>query len=194
VRFWQFSSDTLTPGIDPYLPEVHVSSSGKEVSVNRVALYRHLHYVTTLNARETTTFGLLKGLARKVSIFIPKEQAALRNIHGSSTLRIEPNHGHIHAIFHITLSSTLQSIKTETETAQQLSQLSQEASQLLAHRAVAFLHKTQKLDVDPLGVGRQLDWRYPDTFRTLGSWHNEYPKISMTVHVTVRIDRMGDVK
>ena len=194
VRFWQFSSDYLTPGIDPYLPEIHVSSSGNAVSANQVALYRHLQYISTLNPDETMTFGLLKGLARKVSLFLPNQEASLRNIHGSSNLQVERRHHQIDAIFRVKLASTLQSIKTQSETAQQLSLLSQEASRLLARRSVAFLRRTQKLDVDPLGVGRQLDWRHPHTFQAFGSWHKAYPKVVMTVHVTLRINRMGDVK
>ena len=194
VRFWQFASDVATPGVDPYLPQVSLASKPNHVLVNRVALYRHLTYVSTLSPQNTMTFGILKGLAHKVSLFLPRQQATLRAIHGSSRLQVQDRHGHISAMFHVVLSSTLEGIGTQTETAAQLALLSHEGSEILARRCLTLLEKTQKLDVDPFGVGRNLDWHHPESFLAIKHWHKEYPKVHMTVHVQLKIHKMGDLK
>ncbi|PSR28583.1 MAG: spore gernimation protein [Sulfobacillus thermosulfidooxidans] len=194
VRLWQFAANAATPGIDPSLPQVTVDAKTKQIDVDRIALYQHLRYVGTLDANQTMTFGLLKGEAHKVSLFLPRQQATLRAIHGPSHLTVKERNGIVYASFYLKLYSTLEGIKTQTETEGQLAELSQEGSAVLAHRCLALLQKTQKMDVDPFGVGRKLDWRYPGEFTAFKHWHQEYPKVHMSVHVDLRIDKMGDIK
>ncbi|OLZ10592.1 hypothetical protein BFX06_08430 [Sulfobacillus thermosulfidooxidans] len=194
VRLWQFAANAATPGVDPYLPQVTVKTKTDEIDVDRIALYQHLRYVGTLDANQTMTFGILKGLAHKVSLFLPREEATLRAIHGPAHLTVTEHNGAVYATFNIKLHSTLEGIKTQTETEGQLAELSREGSAILAHRCLALLQNLQKMDVDPLGVGRKFDWRYPQEFTSFKHWHQEYPKVHMSVHVELTINKMGDIK
>ncbi len=194
IRFWQFAADALTPGVDPYLPEVLVNKKSQKMMVSQEALYRHFTYVGSLNPQETMAFSLLKGVAHKVNIYLPHLQATLRAIHGSTHLSVRERRGQVYATFHLNLMTTLEGIGTQTETAAQLAHLSKLSSTVLAHWCLGVLEKTQKLDVDPFGIGRKLDWRYPQEFKRFKHWHNEYPKVHMTVSVKTRINKMGDIK
>ncbi len=193
VHFWQLSEDAATPGVDAFLPYVTVSST-KNVVINQVALYRHLRYVTTLTPSETDAFGILKGLARKLSLSMPQVQASLREIHGTSQMSVYKAHGKVHAVFHVSLLATLGSVASITETARQNSVIAHEASAILAKRCLAVLKQTQKDDVDPWGVGRMLDWQHPHIYAQYAHWHQEYPKVVMTVHVHVKLYKLGDLK
>ncbi|AUW93191.1 hypothetical protein BXT84_03840 [Sulfobacillus thermotolerans] len=194
VKLWQFMEDAVTPGVDPHLPDVIVEPAKQQISVDQVALYRHFQFVTVLSPLETQDFGLLEGLANKVSLYLPRGHISLRSIHGNANLRTSVNHGIIHAVFRINLTSTLADTGQVIVTPAQNAQIATEASQQLANSCLSLLKYTQRMDLDPWGVGRMLSWQHPRTFAKFKHWHQEYPKVVMTVQVHLHVYRLGNIK
>lgn len=194
IKLWQFAADVNTPGVDPRLPYVSVDPSTKEIVIDRVALYRHLQFVTTLSPTQTEDFGLLKGIANKVSLFIPQGHISLRSIHGQAHLQTAVVHGTAQAKFIINLTCTLANTATVTETPAANAAIASQASGILARQCLKLLRYTQAKDVDPLGVGRMFDWQHPNTFLKFRHWHQEYPKVAMTVHVNLHVYKLGNIK
>ncbi len=192
VRLWQVLVRLATPGVDIFLPVATPLKDG--YLVDSVALYRHFQYVTTLTPRQSMAFGILDAISHKGSIFLPHYNASLRAIAGSSALTTHLRHGQVDATFTIKLTSTLEGIGSVTETAAQIAGMSDRASATIAASCLNLLQVTQKDDVDPLGVGRTLSWQNPRAFDHFRHWHQEYPHVHMRVHVSVTINKMGDVK
>ncbi len=192
VRLWQVLVRLATPGADMYLPIATPVKDGYRVDT--LALYRHFHYVATLNRTQSMTLGILAGISKKASIFLPRYNASLRAVAGTSALRAKVVDGQVDATFNIHLTSTLEGIGSVTETASQLAGMSNRASATIAQSCLNLLKLTQHYDVDPLGIGRQLSWQHPSAFTKFPHWHQEYPHVHMTVHCTVLIDKMGDIK
>lgn len=192
IRLWQALVRLATPGVDIYLPIATPTKDGYRVDT--LALYRHFQYVTTLTRTQSMTFGILAAISHKASIFLPRYNASLRAIAGTSALSTKLVHGQVDATFTIRLTSTLEGIGSVTETASQLSGISDRASATIAQSALNLLKLTQKYDVDPLGIGRQLSWQHPSAFSHFPHWHQEYRHVHMTVHCTVLINKMGDIK
>ncbi len=194
IKLWQFAADANTPGVDPRLPYVSVDPSSQEIVIDRVALYRHLQFVTALSPTQTQDFGLLKGLANKVSVFIPQGQISLRDIHGQVHLQTVVANGRVQAKFRINLTSTLASTAAVTETPASNAAIASEVSKVLAQQCLSLLQYTQSKDVDPLGIGRMLDWQHPNTFLKFRRWHQEYPKVAMSVQVHLHVYKLGNIK
>lgn len=194
MKLWQFAADASTPGLDPRLPYVSVDPSTKQIIIDRMALYRHWQFVTVLSSGQTEDFGLLKGLANKVSIFIPHGQISLRGIHGRVRLQTAVANGQVQAKFRISLTSTLASTAAVTETPAGNAAIASQASKILAQQCLSLLQYTQTKDVDPLGVGRMLDWQHPNAFLKFRRWHQEYPKVAMTVQVHLHVYKLGNIK
>jgi len=193
VRFWQLEERLATPGVDAVLPYINPVAEGQ--AVNRVALYRGPQYVTTLSVPETTAYALIAGHSYKTSLYLTHAyDANLIAVTGPSRLSVGMVGHHVHATVNLALTATLESLDTNTETAKQLSQISQQASTVVAHTVAHFLEHTQKLDTDVLGVGRLLSWTAPRQFARVGSWAKRYPQVRFTVHCRVTINKMGDIK
>ncbi len=194
VSMWQFAAEDQTPGVDPHLPYVSIDPAAQTIVTDRVALYRHLQFVTVLSPQQTQDFGLLEGLANKVSVFIPQGQVSLRSIHGSAHLRTTVVHGTVQATFLLNLTSTLAGTATVTQTPAGNAAIAAKASKVLAQNCLRVLKYTQAKDVDPWGVGRMLDWQHPNTFLKFRHWHQEYPKVAMTVHINLHVFKLGNIK
>ncbi len=192
MRFWQYLVRIDTRGVDPYVPVALPFSQG--YSVDRVALYRGYHYVTMLDPTQTTTFGILQGLAHKVSLYVPKFHATVAFLTGPSLLTTQVVDGQIRAIFDVHLTAMLMGLDPHSETTQKVSDISQMASQILARRGVTLIRQLQHQDVDPLGIGRMLSWQHPGTFSHYPHWHEEYPKVHVIVHCVVKITDVGTTK
>lgn len=192
MRLWRVLVRLATPGVDIYLPVAVPIKDGYMVA--SVALYRKFQYVTTLTPIQSMTFGILAGISHKESLFMPKFNGSLRAIVGGSSLTTRMVDGHVDANFSIHLSATLEGIGSVTESAIQLSEMSNRASATIAQSCLDLLKFTQKEDVDPLGIGRQFSWQHPTAFDHFAHWHQEYPHVHMTVHCTVTINKMGDIK
>jgi len=192
VRLWQFLSREATPGVDAFLPVVSTAPQG--FTTDTVALYRKYRYVTTLSPKETQIFGILEGISHKANFYFPRWQADIRAVSGGSHLSTTVIHGQVHATINLRLTATLASIGSVTENAQELSMVAQAASKRITDDARRLIQKTQALDVDPLGIGRMLSWQHPRSYTQYLPWHQEYPKVDVTVHCTVTINKMGDLK
>ncbi|MCL5972671.1 MAG: Ger(x)C family spore germination protein [Firmicutes bacterium] len=192
MRFWQYLVRIDTRGVDPYIPVALPFSQGYRV--DRIALYRGYHYVTMLDPTQTTTFGILQGLAHKVSLYLPKFQATVAFLTGPSRLTTQVVNGQVHATFNVHLTAMLMGLDSHSETTQKISEISQMASDTLAKRCVALVRQLQHQDVDPLGIGRMLSWQHPDTFSHYAHWHQEYPKVHVIVHCVVKITDVGTTK
>lgn len=192
MRLWRVLLRLATPGVDIFVPVAEPTTDG--YLVDAVALYRHFQYVTTLTRTQSMTFGILAGISHKASLFLPRYDASLRALAGTSALSTQLVNGQVNATFNIHLTSTLEGIGSVTETASQLSGMSERASATIAQSCLNLLRLTQKDDVDPLGIGRHLSWQHPNAFSRFVHWHQEYPHIHMTVHCTVIINKMGDIK
>ncbi len=194
LKLWQFAADAETPGVDPRLPYVTIDSTNQQIEINRIALYRHFRIVSVLSPAQTEDFGLLRGLSNKGTLFIPQDQVSLRSIHGHVRLHTAVVKGAVQATFRITLTSTLANVGTVTATPAENSAIAAKASVILAQRCLELLKFTQAKDVDPLGVGRMLDWQHPNTYLKFPHWHQEYPKVAMIVHVHLRVYKLGNTK
>ena len=193
IHLWQFSSDALTPGVDPHLPYVTVEPN-KNVTINRIALYRHLQFIVALNPQQTADYGLLKGLAQKLTLAVPYDHATVRDIHGYSRLSTHLKGGQIQARFHIVLQGTLANLRSITDTTTDNAIIARESSEILSRQCLAVLTFTQQHDVDPWGIGRMLNWQHPDAFVRYPHWHQEYPRVEMVVHVQMQLHKLGDLK
>lgn len=193
IHLWQLLGDAFTPGVDPHLPYVTVEPD-KNVQINRVALYRHLAYITTLTPQQTVAYGMLKGLARKVSMAVPYDHATLREITGQAQLSTRLVDGRLEATFDIFLRGTLANLRSITDSAEDNAIIARQASEKLSQQCLSVLTLTQAQDVDPWGVGRVLDWQHPHEFARYSHWHQEYPKVVMVVHVHMTIHKLGDLK
>ncbi len=192
VRLWQLMDRQSTPGVDPFLP---VSAPAPEgFFTNTVALYRKYQYVTTLSPQETTIFGILEGLSHKANFYFPRWKADVRAVTGSKSLSTQLVDDKVHATINLRLNGTLAQIGSVTESSQDVARLSSATAHQIATEATALIKKTQALDVDPWGIGRQLSWQHPNAFAARRPWHQTYPTIDVTVHCSVKIDQLGDVK
>jgi spore germination protein KC len=192
VRLWQLMARQATPGVDPYLPVVAPAPQG--YYTDTVALYRKYQYIATLTPKETMVFGILQGISHKANFYFPHLDADVRSISGGKSLSTTVVGGRIHATINLHLTATLAQIGTVTETAQDLSRLSYDTARTISTEATALIKKTQKLDVDPWGIGRTLSWSHPNAFRRSLPWHKTYPTVDVTVHCEVKINKMGDLK
>lgn len=192
MHFWQFAERLHTPGISAVLPRVDLSSSG--YTVDKISVYRGYHYVTTLSPSLTQDYGLLADTSHKDGLFLAKPfQSGLRAIDAKTSIRTKLAKGHLKSALDVKVKATLDSLSTYTATPTQVAQVSKAASMLLSRRLAHFLALTQKLDVDPLGIGRRLDYRHPAWFKAIGPWFKAYPRIHFRVHVQVHIRRIGDL-
>ncbi|MCY0908241.1 MAG: hypothetical protein OWR62_07635 [Sulfobacillus thermotolerans] len=194
VKLWQFGADAATPGIDPHLPYVSLDPNTHTIVTDRVALYRHFQFVTALSPQQTQDFGLLEGLANKVSIFIPQGRISLRSIHGEAHLRTAVVHGKVHATFLVNVTSTLSGTSTITQSPNVNAAIADKVSKVLAQSCLQVIQYTQKEDVDPWGVGRMLNWQHPHTFLKFRHWHQEYPKVAVSVKVNMHVYKLGNIK
>lgn len=193
VRFWQMAQRLTTPGVDIVIPYIKPGSS--TYIADQLALYRHYQFITTTTSAQTLSYGFITGAAHKDAINLPTVyNTSLRAIKGTSHLSTSVHRGQVTATFTINLLSTLGTINTGTETVQQLHQMAIAASQKISRRCAAFLKFTQKEDVDPLGVGRMLDWQHPTFFDHIAHWHTIYPHVHMIVHVKVKVVRLGALR
>lgn len=192
VRWWQFLVRLDTPGIDPYAPSATAFKQGYQV--NQVALYRHYRYVTTLSPEQTITFGLMKGLAHKASIFLPSWHATMAFLNGPSRLTTRVVQNHIYAHWTIRLHATLEGVPPSSDNSRQLQEMSARTAAIIARRATTLIALTQKEDVDPFGVGRMLSWQHPEAFRKFLPWHKTYPHVETTVDCVVQITNVGTAK
>lgn len=193
VRLWTLMNRTATPGVDLVLPALTIKDGNP--TVNTVALYRGMNFVTFFNHQETTGYAMAAGLSKKTPLYLPDEwHASLDFIQAKKSLSTKVKGHHITAIDTIHVTATLESIGTTTENAHQLSAISQRAATLLSHEALASLRLSQKEDVDVLGVGRHLSWVSPREFSQFSDWHKEYPQVDFKVDTVVTINKMGDVR
>lgn len=192
VHFWQFAERLHTPGISAVLPQVDLSSSG--YTVDKVSVYRGYRYVTTLSPSLTQDYGLLAGVSHKNGLFLAKPfQSGLRAVDAKTSVTTKLAKGRLQSTLDVKVKATLDSISTYTATPTQVAQVAKAASKVLRRRLDHFLSLTQKLDIDPLGVGRRLDNRHPSWFKAAGPWFKAYPRIHFKVHVHVQVRRIGDL-
>lgn len=192
VRLWQMSERLGTPGVDLALPLV--SSTPEGPAVDQIAVYHGYHYAGTFNRQQTTAYALDAGYSYKSPLYLPHYWKAEFNfVADKVSMHANARGDHVNATLNMHVTETLESIDTNTETAEQLSVLSRQSSRLIAHEAMQYVTTSQKLDTDLLGVGRYLSWTNPAAFNRLGDWHREYPRVHFTIHCTVRINKMGDI-
>ena len=192
VHFWQFAERLHTPGISAVLPQVDLSSSG--YTVDKISVYRGYHYVTTFSPSLTQDYGLLADVSHKNGLFLAKPfQSGLRAVDAKTSIRTTLAKGRLKSTLDVKVKATLDSISTYTATPTQVAQVAKAASVVLSRRLDHFLALTQKLDIDPVGIGRRLDSRHPSWFKAAGPWFKAYPRIDFKVHVQVHVRRIGDL-
>lgn len=193
IRFWQVIARLATPGVDLALPDIQPGPEGGVV--DRLSLWRHDQYVATLPVNTSQILGLLQGRSHKLSFYLTHAQGAdIRAVAGGSSIHTTVgSDGKVSAQINLSLTATLDGINTTTETASQLSEISRQASHLIALRSVATIRTLQKLNVDPLGIGRELSWQHPSRYGQLHHWHAIWPHVPVTVHVHIKVNKMGDV-
>jgi spore germination protein KC len=193
VRFWQLEERLVTPGVDPVLPLIEPSHQSP--IVNRVALYRGPHFVHALNVYDTTAYALIAGHSHKTSLYLPgRWQANLIFLAGPSHVEVGVRGRHVVAHLQVALTGTVESLNSTTETPRQLAAIARLGSRQLSAMMAHFMQDTQKLDVDPLGIGRLLSWVAPRQFSRLGPWHRVYPTVQLIVTCQLHINKMGDLK
>lgn len=192
MHFWQLAERLHTPGVSAVLPQVDLSSSG--YTVDKISVYRGYHYVTTLNPSLTQDYGLLADVSHKNGLFLAKPfESGLRAVDAKTSIRSKLAKGHLKSTLDVRVKATLDSISTYTATPTQVAQIAKAASMRLSRRLAHFLALTQKLDIDPVGIGRQLNSRHPSWFKAVGPWFKAYPRIHFKVHVQVFVRRIGNL-
>lgn len=193
ARLWEVSTKLLSPGMDIALPYIAIEDNHPNVS--RVALYRGTRFLTALTPLQTQAYALARGKGRKIALFLPDAWgASLSTIRDSAHLKVTTRGGTVHATVSMRVHATLESVDTGSANTEQISAISKRTSEVLAQRVMQFIRFTQTEDVDPLGVGRTLDWTAPTEFARYQPWPREYPNVHFTVHCQVTLEKLGDME
>ncbi|MCY0880393.1 MAG: hypothetical protein OWS74_00195, partial [Firmicutes bacterium] len=190
IRLWQVLDRLNTPGIDLVLPQTGISSEGYRLS--QVALYRKTRYITTLSPNQTRTLAFLEGVAANETLPLPHHHGTLYGIHGSRTLSVSVSAPHtITATVHLNLKGSWISSAEYDPSNAQIAAIAHNASQRILSQSLALLQKTRTLDVDPLGIGRQLSWTDPQAFQQMRPWHRQYPHVHFVVDCHFTVQKLG---
>ncbi|WP_036681927.1 Ger(x)C family spore germination protein [Paenibacillus tyrfis] len=203
----EFIRDLYSPGKDPVLP--YIVQKNNEIILYGAALFRGDQMVGTLPLRKIFYLRLLRDRFRSGMTEIGISPEALGSIGSPSKGQKQ-----VYLVFdsvksesrirltdakqlaftvQVHMSGRLQEISSPVNlrNRQVIELLEREASKAVQANAMAFIEKTQRLNVDPVGFGEKYRAQHRGTGLTLNKWKQLYPKAKVSVEVSTKILRTG---
>ncbi|MEC0212237.1 Ger(x)C family spore germination protein [Paenibacillus ehimensis] len=203
----EYIRDLYSPGKDPVLP--YIVQRNNEIILYGAALFRGDRMVATLPLREIFYLRLLREPFRSGMTEIGLSPEALRSIASpskgqkqiylvldsvKSESRIRLTNAKQPAFtVQVHMSGRLQEISSPVNlrNRQVIEVLEREASKAVQANTMAFIAKTQKLNVDPVGFGQKYRAQLRGSGLTADKWKQLYPKAKVRVEVVTTILRTG---
>ncbi|WP_010496188.1 Ger(x)C family spore germination protein [Paenibacillus elgii] len=203
----EFIRDLYSPGKDPVLP--YIVQRDNEIILYGAALFRGDQMVGTLPLSKLFYLRLLRDRFHSgmTEIGIPSEALGsigspskgqkqvylvLDSVKSKSRIRLT-DAKQLAFTVQVHMSGRLQEISSPVNlrNRQVIELLEREASKAVQANVMAFIKKTQRLNVDPVGFGEKYRAQHRGTGLTPDKWKQLYPKAKVSVEVSTKILRTG---
>lgn len=194
VLMIDFLSDLATPGIEPVLPQISLSG-GNKIYLNGAAVFKGRKMVGSLNEQECRGYRWLyhkENRGGTVTINSPIDKKALSLEIDSIASKIRPVFKGDQLVIEINVDTELKLLEQTGQgnlmAEQGRTQLENLAEQEIKKQIEACVAKSQRLNSDILGFGRQVYRYYPGYWQKAEDhWEADYPKLVTKIRVTSRV-------
>ncbi len=190
TNFHVFLKQVYEIGQTPYLP--YISKVEDLVQITGIALLRQGSFVHKLDLDEAFT---LKLLAEKFSngfldIVLPSgEKAVLRNIESKTKYKIEKNTNRPHITIDVLFKGTVNEYTGDIIDENVMSEINRTVTKKIETDIQNLLHLLQKLELDPIGIGRRV--KAVNYNFDIEEWNEHYKNMKFDVNVKTIIAGHG---
>ncbi|HZG85144.1 Ger(x)C family spore germination protein [Paenibacillus sp.] len=199
-RFW---IDRSKEGKDGFLPYITVKNK-ENIEVSGVAYFRDDKMQGVLRPHEVAYFnGLTEQNPGGASAYITVpgtggEAIMFQSVHRDARYKLSFRGGRPHFDVYVTVKGIVKeksSIKVDLEKPEDVAAIEQGAEEQFRKAFESVIRKTQAAEADIFGFGDQIRAFAPGYWdariREAARWHQQYEQLSVSVHPTIRIIRMG---
>lgn len=199
THLWQFLRALHTPGRDPIVPVIQANKKSSNYHIGALSLFSGDQFAGQFSKDETLGLQYIKNRVNKATILFKSGTniVSIRSIHGAAKVSFGYNLSRKNTFPQVTID--LREIGTlELDGGyppplrqKRLHYVQKRGEKYILQDVLGAIATSQKLGVDPFGIGTRLYANNPDLFTSLGNWHQAWPHIPVLVHVHLRIVQVG---
>ncbi|HEX2953526.1 MAG TPA: Ger(x)C family spore germination protein [Bacillota bacterium] len=194
IQHWEFQQKLIHRSKDPYAPLISLDKTHRVYVISDLAVFSGNRMVGKLSGKEVEIFGLLIGVQKSgMMIFnIPGGKITLRNVHGTSKIKVRMKHGKPTFKVNTTVFGSITEVLPSRTTIapRDIKRFEKIIARQIRNREIKLMKKLQGYNSDIVDFGEEFRVQHPYIWKKT-KWRAVYPTVPFEVNTKVKIDGDG---